>query len=89
MNAPSSWAAAVPLLAWGYSSGVPNPLHLALARVPQGGAEDALTMADSTGSTPSQLAIEKGHRLLGLHLAEYKYRQVGAAASRTPLCVLG
>lgn len=34
-------------------------------------------MVDSTGSTPSQLAIEKGHRLLGLHLAEYKMRQVG------------
>ena len=42
----------------------------------QGGAEEALTLPDSTGSTPSQLAIEKGHRLLGLHLAEYKLRQV-------------
>lgn len=39
-------------------------------------------LADSTGSTPSQLAIEKGHRLLGLHLAEYKYRQVSADRSR-------
>lgn len=48
--------------------------------MPQGGAEDALTQPDSTGSTPSQLAIEKGHRLLGLHLAEFKYRQVSCAA---------
>lgn len=60
-----------------------TPLHWAAIRghteactvLLQGGAEDALTQADSTGSTPSQLAIEKGHRLLGLHLAEYKYRQ--------------
>lgn len=44
--------------------------------LPQGGAEEALSQSDSTGSTPSQLAIEKGHRLLGLHLAEYKMRQV-------------
>ena len=44
----------------------------------QAGAEEVLTQADSTGSTPSQLAIEKGHRLLGLHLAEYHFRQVGA-----------
>ena len=46
----------------------------------QGGAEEVLTQADSTGSTPSQLAIEKGHRLLGLHLAEYRFRQVGGRA---------
>ncbi|KAL4430689.1 hypothetical protein ABPG75_005945 [Micractinium tetrahymenae] len=60
-----------------------TPLHWAAIRghteactvLLQGGAEDALSQADSTGSTPSQLAIEKGHRLLGLHLAEYKYRQ--------------
>ena len=50
-----------------------NPIHSSL---PQGGAEEALSLSDSTGSTPSQLAIEKGHRLLGLHLAEYKMRQV-------------
>ena len=34
---------------------------------------DALLMAkDNTGSTPSQLAVEKGHRYLGLNLAEYR-----------------
>lgn len=31
-----------------------------------------LTYTDVTGSTPAQLAIDKGHRYLGLHLAEYK-----------------
>ncbi|PRW58247.1 S-acyltransferase 24 [Chlorella sorokiniana] len=60
-----------------------TPLHWAAIRghteactvLLQGGGEEALSQSDSTGSTPSQLAIEKGHRLLGLHLAEYKMRQ--------------
>lgn len=47
----------------------------------QGGAADALTQADSTGATPSQLAIEKGHRMLGVHLAEYKLRRDREAAA--------
>lgn len=38
----------------------------------QGGASCVLTYKDVTGSTPAQLAIDKGHRYLGLHLAEYK-----------------
>jgi hypothetical protein len=33
-------------------------------------------MPDGTGAVPSQLAIEKGHRLLGLHLAEHRMREV-------------
>ncbi len=36
---------------------------------PQGGSVSVLTYKDVTGSTPAQLAIEKGHRYLGLHLA--------------------
>ncbi|KAG2428798.1 hypothetical protein HXX76_011498 [Chlamydomonas incerta] len=38
----------------------------------QGGSACVLTYTDVTGSTPAQLAIDKGHRYLGLHLAEYK-----------------
>ncbi|PNH08406.1 S-acyltransferase TIP1 [Tetrabaena socialis] len=38
----------------------------------QGGSTCTLTYTDVTGSTPAQLAIDKGHRYLGLHLAEYK-----------------
>ena len=41
----------------------------------QGGALDALEQPDATGATPSQLAIDKGHRLLGVNLAEYRYRK--------------
>ena len=41
----------------------------------QGGSASVLTYKDVTGSTPAQLAIEKGHRYLGLHLAEYKQKQ--------------
>ncbi len=40
----------------------------------QGGSLDLLLQADSTGATPSQLAIEKGHRALGLHLAEARHK---------------
>jgi ankyrin repeat protein len=60
-----------------------TPLHWAAIRgnsevctvLLQGGAVDSLEQEDSTGSTPSQLAIDKGHRLLGLNLAEYRYRK--------------
>lgn len=38
----------------------------------QGGSACALSYADVTGSTPAQLAIDKGHRYLGLYLADYK-----------------
>ena len=41
----------------------------------QGGADGQLTSRDVTGSTPSQLAISKGHRALGLHLAEWRQRR--------------
>lgn len=41
----------------------------------QGGAEDALESTDVSGYTPSQLAIDKGHRGLGLNLAEYRYHK--------------
>lgn len=41
----------------------------------QGGAEDALESTDASGCTPSQLAIDKGHRGLGLNLAEYRYHR--------------
>ena len=36
-----------------------------------------LTFKDVTGLTPPQLALEKGHRYLGLHLAEYKRKRDG------------
>lgn len=38
-----------------------------------------LTHKDVTGSTPAQLALDKGHRYLGMHLAEYraKHEQTG------------
>ena len=36
----------------------------------QGGSMPMLTARDVTGSTPPQLAVEKGHRYLGLHLQE-------------------
>lgn len=38
----------------------------------QGGSEDMLETVEGSGMTPSQLAIEKGHRGLGLNLAEYR-----------------
>lgn len=43
----------------------------------QGGSVGVLTYKDMTGSTPAQLAVEKGHRYLGLHLAEYKQKHEG------------
>uniref|UniRef100_A0A7R9V718 S-acyltransferase n=1 Tax=Chlamydomonas euryale TaxID=1486919 RepID=A0A7R9V718_9CHLO len=43
----------------------------------QGGSVNVLTYKDVTGLTPAQLALEKGHRYLGLHLAEYKRKQDG------------
>lgn len=60
-----------------------TPLHWAAIRgnseactvLLQGGAIDALEQPDATGATPSQLAIDKGHRLLGVNLAEYRYRK--------------
>lgn len=44
----------------------------------QAGAHELLSATDVTGSTPAQLAIEKGHRYLGLYLAEYRYKQEGS-----------
>lgn len=38
----------------------------------QGGSEDMLETVEGSGMTPSQLAIDKGHRGLGLNLAEYR-----------------
>ena len=38
----------------------------------QGGSEAVIKQPDATGSTPSQLAIDKGHRYLGVHLASYR-----------------
>ena len=43
----------------------------------QGGSVNVLNQKDVTGMTPSQLAVEKGHRYLGLHLAEFK-KKLGA-----------
>ncbi len=43
----------------------------------QGGSLNVLTQKDVTGLTPPQLALEKGHRYLGLHLADYKRKQEG------------
>ncbi|KFM25488.1 Protein S-acyltransferase 24 [Auxenochlorella protothecoides] len=55
-----------------------TPLHWAAIRgnaeactlLLQGGAGECLAAADATGATPSQLAAEKGHRVLGLTLAD-------------------
>lgn len=43
----------------------------------QGGSATLLGAKDVTGSTPAQLAIEKGHRYLGLHLSEHKSKKEG------------
>ena len=55
-----------------------TPLHWAAIRgnaescttLIYGGAGESLEMQDATGATPSQVALEKGHRLLGINLAE-------------------
>ncbi len=38
----------------------------------QAGSDVLLLTKDNTGATPSQLAVEKGHRYLGLNLADYR-----------------
>ena len=40
----------------------------------QAGAEGLLTVRDETGSTPAQLAVSKGHRPLGVYLADWRRR---------------
>lgn len=59
-----------------------TPLHWAAIKgngeactvLVQGGALPTLSARDVTGSTPPQLAVEKGHRYLGMHLQEIKAR---------------
>eukprot|EP00775_Hariotina_reticulata_P006397 gene6397-6628_t len=59
-----------------------TPLHWAAIKgngeactvLVQGGALPTLSARDITGSTPPQLAVEKGHRYLGMHLQEIKAR---------------
>ena len=74
-----------------------TPLHWAAIRghsevctvVLHGGGVEALEMPDNTGATPSQLAIEKGHRLLGVNLAEYRFKKDKTSAMMTgPWAVL-
>lgn len=55
-------------LHWAAIKGNPEACTVLL----QGGATSCLEQQDVTGSTPSQLAIEKGHRYLGLYLADYR-----------------
>lgn len=38
----------------------------------QAGSDALLLTKDNTGSTPAELAVEKGHRYLGLNLADYR-----------------
>mmetsp|Transcript_8985 Transcript_8985/g.19267 ORF Transcript_8985/g.19267 Transcript_8985/m.19267 type:complete len:550 (+) Transcript_8985:348-1997(+) len=62
-----------------------TPLHWAAVKgngaactvLLQGGSMAVLTYKDITGSTPAELAREKGHRHLGLYLAEYKQQREG------------
>lgn len=53
----------------------------------QGGSWCVLTYKDVTGCTPAQLALDKGHRYLGMHLAEYrsKHEQTGLFAKNGKL----
>lgn len=89
------------LLVMGSRPGLPDaegctPLHWAAIRgnaeactvLLQGGAVDCLELPDNTGATPAQLAIEKGHRLLGVNLAEYRYRRDRRRPQRGPLGAL-
>lgn len=63
-----------------------TPLHWAAIKgngeactvLVQGGALPTLSACDITGSTPPQLAVEKGHRYLGMHLQEIKARHEDA-----------
>jgi len=55
----------------------PSPILTALP-LQQGGSVSVLTFKDVTGLTPPQLALEKGHRYLGMHLAEYKKKRDGS-----------
>lgn len=43
---------------------------------PQAGSDVLLLAKDNTGSTPPQLAVEKGHRYLGLNLADYRRQAI-------------
>jgi palmitoyltransferase ZDHHC13/17 len=60
-----------------------TPLHWAAMRgnsepctaLLQGGGAEALDCKDATGSTPAQLALEKGHRLMAVHLAEHRRKE--------------
>ena len=52
----------------------------------QGGAENALESTDASGCTPSQLAIDKGHRGLGLNLAEYRFHKESQRNSKRSVC---
>ena len=40
--------------------------------VVQAGGEGLLTVRDETGNTPAQLAVSKGHRPLGVYLADWR-----------------
>jgi palmitoyltransferase ZDHHC13/17 len=78
-----------------------TPLHWAAIKgngeactvLVQGGASHSLAARDVTGCTPAQLAVEKGHRYLGAHLAELERSQPGgggaaaAAAGGAPGCL--
>jgi palmitoyltransferase ZDHHC13/17 len=38
----------------------------------QAGSDALLLVKDNTGATPAELAVDKGHRYLGLNLADYR-----------------
>lgn len=50
----------------------------------QAGADSLLLTKDNTGSTPAQLAVEKGHRHLGISLADYRSARREALEAETP-----